>query len=272
MPLITVTCTMGTGGRRIAQKAAEALHLDVYDDAKFQEAAQRAGIPAADRANLDERPPGFWGYIWRQKPEAYINLMESLVYDLAKKGQGVIVGHAGQILLSDFNCALHVLIFAPEERRTQQLAEQHKMSPDNAGKLIRKADHDLQGFFHFAFQKSLHDISLYDLVINTAKTQEDAAAKLIVEAAQSDAISECSLQALQSMEGLALAKRVEAAILKTELSLTQVNVEVPTAGQVLLTGLVYSDVGKDTLLKAVKGVPGVKGVRSEISIVPVQHY
>jgi cytidylate kinase len=272
MPLITVTCTLGTGGRRIAQKAAEALKLDVYDDVKFQEAAQKAGISTADRANLDERPPGFWGYIWRHKPESYINLMESVVYDLAKKGQGVIIGHAGQILLSDFNCALHVLVFAPEESRIQRLADQHKMSIENAGKLIRKADHELRGFFHFAFQKDLHDSSLYDLVINTAKMQEDAAAEMIVAAANSDTIKECSLQALQSMEGLSLAKRVEAAILKTDLSLTHVNVEVPSAGLVLLTGLVYSDVGKDTLLKAVKSVPGVKKVRSQISIVPVQYY
>jgi len=263
---------MGSGGRIIAQKVAEGLGLEVFDDVKFQEAALQAGISPEDRANLDERAPGLWGHIWRQKSDMYINLMESVVYDLAKKGQGVIVGHAGQILLSEFNCALHVLIFAPEEARIQRLVDQHKMSRENAEKLLHKADHELQGFFQFAFHKTLDDISLYDLIVNTAKMKEDAAARLITEAVQSDTIKECTLQALQSMESLALAKRVEAAILKSELSLAHVSVEVPAAGQVLLTGLVYSDVGKDTLLKSVRGVQGVKDIRAEISVVPAQDY
>lgn len=266
MPLITLTSYMGAGGRSIAQKVAKGLRLEFFDETKFQEEALKTGISPEDRAHLEERPPGIWGYIWRQKPAMYIDLMESVVYELAKRGDAVIIGHAGQILLSDFECALHVLVCAPKERRIQRLVEKQGMSQEGAEKLIRKVDQEQEGFFHFAFHRDLNDPSLYDLVINTAKTKEEAAAHLIMEAAITDTIKECSLQAMTSMEKLALVKKVEAAILKNDLFLIQVHVEVPSPGVVQISGYTHSQEDKDKLLRVVKQVRGVIDLRADVTV------
>jgi cytidylate kinase len=272
MSLITVTCTMGTGGSRIAERVARGLGLDFYDDMKFEDEARKAGISPEDLAHLRESPPGFWGYIWRDEPDRYLDLMESVVYDLAQNGKAVIVGHAGQMLLKDFHCALHVMVCAPEEYRIDLLVNEHGLSRELAEKLIRNTDRAQQGFYRFAFHRDLHDPSLFDLILNTEKLKEDAAVEIIMKAASSDTIQECSRQALDSMEKLSLDKRIDAALLKHGLRLTRFHVEVPEKGVVRISGVGFSEDEREDVLSLVKQVPGVTKVQSEIVIVPRQQY
>lgn len=269
MPLITFTYYIGSGGRSIARKVAEALQLELYDETKFQEMAEQSGISKEDQPHLEEKAPGFWGHIWRQKPEMYVDLMESVVYSLAKKGHGLIMGHAAHMLLSDFDCALHVLVCSPMDRRIRMLMEKQGMSRESAEKMIRKTDHEQEGFFSFAFHKDMDDPSLYDLVINTGKSKEETAIHLIIEAATTDSIKECTTQSLVSMERLALGKRVEAAILKNGIFFNQVHVEVPNPGVVHLNGFTHSQEDKDRLLRAVKSVRGLVNLNADVTVLRV---
>jgi len=263
---------MGSGGSLIAEKVSQGLQLELYDDLRFNDAARNLGISPEEQANLHEKPPGFWGQIWTQKPDIYIDLMESVVYQLARGGHGVIIGHAGQVLLSDFSCALHVLILAPDMNRILRIMNEQGLSWKSAEKLIRKADHEKQGFFRFAFHKDLNDPSLYDLVLNTAKLDEDAAAQIIMEAARSGKVQECTHDALDAIERLGLAKRVEAVLLRDTLSLERFQVEVPQNGVVQISGLSYSEEDKEALLDAVKAVKGVQEVRADVAVVPRDSY
>ena len=38
--------------------------------------------------------------------------MDSIIFEVSRKGNGVIIGHGSQMLLQDFGCALHVRIQA----------------------------------------------------------------------------------------------------------------------------------------------------------------
>ena len=54
---------------------------------------------------FDQRVPGFWELIRSREPQVYLDIMEAAVYDIARKGDGVIIGHGSQMLLRDFDCA-----------------------------------------------------------------------------------------------------------------------------------------------------------------------
>jgi hypothetical protein len=130
-----------------------------------------------------------------------------------------------------------------------------------AEKIIHKNDRERRNFLQFAFHIEWNDSSLYDLIIKRA------AAKLIVEVAQSQEIKECSLAALESMERLSLSKKVEAAIIKNNFSPVDFQVDITEEGVAKITGWTHTKHEKDRLLKVVEGVPGVSEVKSNVFVV-----
>jgi hypothetical protein len=203
------------------------------------------------------------------RPEFYVDLLQAVVYEVAQRGQGVILGHGSQILLRDFQCALHVHIHASESFRIAHLMAQQGLSREPAAKLIHRSDSERKGFLRFAFHMDWNDPSLYDIIINRDKLGTDLAAKLILEAAQSQEIKDCSLTALETMERLALSRRVQAAILKSDFSTNVFHIDVLERSIVHITGFTHDRGEISRLLETVKGVPGVSEVRSEIAFVPL---
>jgi len=270
MSLITITSGIGSGGMTIAQLVSNELKLNLYDDQRLQQEAVDIGISSEEVKDFDQKAPGLFNRILSHKPQVYLDLMEALVYEVARRGHGIILGHGAQFLLRDFGCGLHVHIFSSEPSRIQRLMDQQGISRDAAEKIIHKSDSERKGFLQFAFHMDWNDPSLYDLIINQDKLGTDSAAQLIMDVAQSQQIKACSITALYAMERLSLLKKVEAAILKNKISSQGFHIDVPERGVVQITGSLNPLESESGLLEVVKGVPGVLEVRSEI-VVPELH-
>ena len=268
MALITITTGIGCEGMAIAQRVADSLKLELYDDQRLQEEARKIGVPPKALEDLDEKAPGLFSRLWSRKPEIYLDLMESVIYEVARRGEGVIMGHGAQLLLRDFGCALQVHIHASELTRIRNLMDQQGLSQEAATKIIHKSDSERRGFLQFAFHKDWDDPTLYDLSINRDKLSVDSAASLIMEVAQSQEIKECSLTALGAMESRSLSKKIEAALIRNDISLTEIHIEIPEKGIALIHGWTYTQQNRDRLLEVVKEVPGVSEVKSEVVVVP----
>jgi len=260
MSLITISYSMGTDGLRIARRIAEDLKLELFDDQRIQEMIVSLGIRAEDIKDLDEKEPGFFDRLLSRKPDIYLRFMDSAVYSVAQKGDGVIVGHGSQTLLQDFGCALHVLINNKTENRIKNLIEQEGMKREAAEKVIRKSDSTLKGFFRFAYQRDWDDPTIYDMVINTEKMGSETAARLIIEAARSEEMKACSLTAIESMKRLSLAKKIEAELIKNNIYVDNLNIEVLENGVVNITGTALTAERKNRVLRIVKGMPEVSDV------------
>lgn len=268
MPLITISRSIGSGGEAIAAKVAEAMNLELYDDLKLQHTAINMGIPSEDLKSLDEKAPGFFDRLLSRKPEAYLNIMESVVYKVAQEGKGIIIGHGSQLLLRDFGCAFHVYIHSTGPSRIRYTMETKGMSRNAAEKLITQTDQRQRGFFRYAFRKDWDDPSLYDLIINTEKLGIENAVKLIVDTAGSDTLQECSLGAVEAMEALSLKKRVDAAILETDINPYLLHIEVQDKNVVYLSGTTHSQEEKNHLVGVVRKVSGVSDVKADVGIMP----
>jgi cytidylate kinase len=269
MSLITMSMSMGSGGTEIARRTAEKLNIEFYDDQRLQQEAVNMGIRADELKGLDEKAPGLFDRLWGSKPELYLDLMESVVYEVAGRGEGVILGHGSQLLLRDFGCALHVLIHASQLSRLERIMDVHGVSREVAEKLMEKNDHEREGFLRYAFHMDANDSSLYDLVINTEKMGMDGAEALIMEAARSQKIKECSLSALESMERLSLGKRVQAEFLRDHFDLRLLHLEVADKGIVYIRGLTRSEDMAQRLVDVARSVPGVNDVQSEVVVMPI---
>lgn len=264
MPLITISRGVGCGGMVIAKIAADALAVELFDDHKLQQEAISMGIRPDEVKELKGKSPGFFDRLMSTKPQAYLNYMEALIYEVAKRGEGIIIGHGSQMLLRDFECALHVHIYASEKTRIDNLIQQRGLNKETARKLIRKGDHEQRSFMRYAFHMDWNDPSLYDLIINTEQIGLDLAAKLIVEVARSEQMRECSHTAAEAMEKLGLEKKIRATLLDRGFNLSTLFFEVPEKGTVEIRGFVDTRKEQEAIPRILKTVSGVSEVRANI--------
>ena len=265
MPLITISRGIGCGGMVIARLVAEELQVPLFDDRKLQQEAIGMGIRPEDVKELEEKSPGFFDHLMNHKPEIYLNYMEALIYEVAKRGEGVIIGHGSQMLLRDFECALHVHIFAGLKSRIENLITQQGLNEDTARRLIKKADHEQKGFLRYAFKMDWQDPSLYDLIINTEQIGLDMAVKIIVETARSGQMKSCSLTAMEAMEKLGLEKKIRATLLDRGFTLSMLFFDIPAKSTVEIHGFVLSNEEKEEIPRIIRAIPGVSEVQDNIS-------
>jgi len=260
MPLITLTASIGCGATSVSRKVADRLKIELYDDELLQKEALDMGYSSGDLKGFDEKAPGLFDRLLRRKPEVYNELMAAVIYEVAHRGEGIIIGHGANFFLQDFSCALHLRMRAPKEFRIARLVDQLKITPNTALRMIENRDNELKAFLSFSFKIDWNDFSLYDLVINIEKLSIDAAAEMIINLAKTESIQQCSLTALESMEKLSLLRRVEAAVMKDNINPQELVIEVPEPGVVRLSGLISpmrTVTGVTELIKSVQGVQKV---------------
>jgi cytidylate kinase len=108
MSLITVTTSIGCGAMSVSQKVADDLNIEIYDDERLQQEALNMGYSSEDLKGFDEKAPGLFDRLFRRQPELYDELMAAVIYEVAHRDQGIIIGHGATYFLKDFSCALHL--------------------------------------------------------------------------------------------------------------------------------------------------------------------
>jgi cytidylate kinase len=259
---------MGSGGTMISRQVAEGLQLELYDDNKLQQEAVNVEIRSEKLKRLDEKAPNFLDRIQSHKPELYLDIMESVIYEVAQRGQGVIIGHGSQMLLREFGCALHVLIYAPESSRVLHMMDQYELSQRAAKEVILKSDHEKAGFLRYALHIDWNDPSLYDLIINTEKLGTGEAARLIICAAKSQGLRDYGETAMVAMGRLSLKKKIEGEFHRENFNLNVLNIEVPETGLAHVGGWIDTEGDKRRLMMILKQIPGIAHAEVKLSVLP----
>jgi cytidylate kinase len=95
-------------------------------------------------------------------PEVYLDVLQRVVYQVSRDNNGVIVGHGSQVLLRDFECALHIRIITPAEKRVRYFIEEKGFEKEQARKIVSTKDEEARDFFRYAFKMDINDPLLYD--------------------------------------------------------------------------------------------------------------
>src|SRR5881296_1804152 len=130
--IITITRQYGSGGSAVAKRAADALGWTLIDNEFVEEVARRAGLPAEEVAQREERAPGLLERLARtlavSSPELFISsataprveqdeativkMTERVIAEAAAHGRIVLVGRGAQAVLAQRPDALHVYVVA----------------------------------------------------------------------------------------------------------------------------------------------------------------
>ena len=266
MPLITITDSFGTSGKEVARIVADESGVAFFDDRRLQAIVMETGKLAGIEYSFDQLAPGFWERMLRREPQVYLETMEAAVYDIARKGEGVIIGHGSQMLLRDFACAFHVRLLSDSRTRAENLVVDHQMNLHTAENLIEKSDRNQKGFFRYAFNIDLDLPALYDLVINMGKLKTRTVAELILGAVQSQDIQACDLDALSTMKRLALERKIHAELLDNNIDISTLTITVPEIGTAEITGMAASREEKERIPGIVNNMNDVSQLNIDLSV------
>lgn len=181
MSAITISRQLGSLGEEVALAVADRLGYRVVVRELITQAARRAGRPELALATIDDL--GLLGLKpSEQDRRAYQEAVRQVMHELAEAGGVIIVGRAGQVILSDLPQVLHVKIIAPAELRAERLAESQGISLAHAREQVKTSDRTRKEYLQRYYRVRWDDPQLYDVIINTARMSPDEAACLVCQA------------------------------------------------------------------------------------------
>src|SRR4051794_24491516 len=98
MAVITISREMGTGAYAVATEVARRLKYMLVDGARIAELAAQYGLTDEILRRVDEKPPSYHTAEDRLQA-AYLNTIELILLDCARKGNVVIYGRGAQDLM-----------------------------------------------------------------------------------------------------------------------------------------------------------------------------
>jgi cytidylate kinase len=267
MAIITISRQIGSLGSYIANALAEELTLNLLNKESLEVMLCEHGMVEKQVNHYDEKKPKFWETLSPDK-DRYLHCLKTAIYEFARKGNCIIIGRGGQVLLGDLPGVLHVRIIAPTEVRIDRIKERFSCDARHAEKLIRQSDHDRSGFYKSFFHVDWDSPSLYDLVINTHFLSLEAAAELIKDGLRFTETPERQQETLSKLADLCLGQEIITTILYKEEIPVQFLEATVEDGVVTLKG---SAVGVEDIRRCeivARQVPGVQQVLNEIGFLP----
>jgi cytidylate kinase len=203
--LITISRQYGAGGSEVARQVAAALGWQVLDNELIEEVARRAGVPAEQVAEKEERAPSFverlartlaastpellprpvpGGTLPKLQERDLVRLTESVVEEAAAKGRLVLVGRAAPVVLARERESLHVKLVAPKPFRIQAAAARLGVDPRQASEIVEDSDSSRARYHRQYYGRDWNDPINYHLVLNTGALGLDGATAVIVARAR----------------------------------------------------------------------------------------
>jgi cytidylate kinase len=183
MAIITIARQLGSLGNDIAANVAQHLNYTLVDQLKLQEAAEAYGMLKSELEEVHERRPTLVTRYLTMRHRAYLDMIQTIIYQYAGADDVVILARGATVLLSDLPSALHVNIFAPFERRVEVVMAREGITRSLAEQIVRQNDQDRAGYMRYLFDHDWMDPLLYDVMVNTNVITREHACRLIVEAA-----------------------------------------------------------------------------------------
>lgn len=203
-PLVTITRQYASGGSDVALLAAQELGWALIDNEFVEEVARRAGLPADEVAQREERAPGLLERLARTlavaSPEMFITtagvprveedestlvkVTERVIREAAALGRAVLVGRGAQAVLAQRDSALHVYVVAPKPWRVKLAVERLGVDPARAERVVDEIDQQRDHYVKTYYGRARQDLGNYDVVLNTERLGVDGAAALLVAEVQ----------------------------------------------------------------------------------------
>lgn len=270
MSIITLSHEAFGAGRAVAERVAALLHYRCISREVLIKASERYGIAEAKLFEiLEEKPHHRWAH-WLESRGVYRIALQAALCELAQEGNIVYHGRAGQEFFPGIRHVLNVFVDTPTESRIQQVMARKGLEEEAAKKYLDDIDRIRARRIRELFKIDWRDPTRYDMVINTAKTTVETAARIIAEISQREEFRPTA-DSLQAMQDLTINARVKALLIAPSLHISNLEVETH-GGEVHVGGVVLAEAVKEIAVDKIRKVPGVSRVKTSLVITEPEHY
>ena len=183
--IITISREFGTGARLIGREVAALLNYGYYDRALIEMAAERTGLSEEFIERTEEKASN--SFLFNLATAAYLAsdvtaeytvpvndqafmIQSDVIRDIARTGNGVIVGRCADYVLRDHPQLLRVFIYADKEDRINRIVNEYGQDAKNAESVLTKIDKGRANYHKFYTGTNWRSMDNYDLCINTSRT------------------------------------------------------------------------------------------------------
>ncbi len=217
MPVITISNQFGAGGPEIGRELARRMGLDYLDkeilhrvalevnvsheevqefeeeyhskfrsffstifdlDALKKKARVTEEILSSEYDERDTIPFHYQVDGWIDS-DIYKQMVRKVITALGERGNVVIKGRGGQVILKDNPHTLHVRVVAELDDRVRWTAKRRNMGLDEARSFVQKLDARSHDYLRFYFDVDPDQPTLYHLVLNTSRIPQERCVDLL---------------------------------------------------------------------------------------------
>lgn len=208
MAIVTLTRQSGSFGDEIGMLIARRLGYTFFDKHEIERRIIAKGLPKEEFIKYDERKPTFLARYAKNR-DRYLNFLSSVVLEIAKEGNCVIIGRGAFLFLRDVPNHIALRFVAPFEERIKHMMELKNIETEKTAQLLlEKSDKRKVAFYKSCFK---YDLNSYDFIhasINTGMTHPDMVAEMVVAGINNNITPEIEEAGKQRVSELILAQEM----------------------------------------------------------------
>ncbi len=267
MAVITISRQVAAHGDEIAQALAKKINYKFVDRKQIEARIVELGFPADKLPKYDERKPGFFASLVKERDE-YLNYLQFAVLEAASQGNVILIGRGAFIILQELSNLLSLRFVAREEVRLERLKEEFNWTDKQAQSRINESDANRLGFHKSFFNLVNEEPEHFHMVLNTGLLSIDESVNVIESLLKSlitskkEALGKVQIERL--LEGQRLVNRL---LFDSKLNINFLRAVVKGDNTVVLHGVADSQVLVERAVNtAAKLLPSCK-IESAISVV-----
>ena len=171
--VITIGRQFGSGGRIVAQRVAETLHIPFYDKAVIDLAAKETGLSEEFIRQAEQKKTSSFLYNLYMSTQNLpvtdqVFIAESeVIRKVAAVGPCVIVGRCADYVLRNQEGVLNLFIHAPLDERIFRAKEEYKVDAPDVKAYVLKQDKNRAAFYEHFSDRAWGKAENYHLAINS---------------------------------------------------------------------------------------------------------
>lgn len=195
--VITISRQLGSGGREIGRKVAEALKIRFVDREIITKAAEELSVLETELDMRDERLLSFWQSFFQFNsltmdapifPDSRITttgelfkIQSNIIEHVAAEQSAVIMGRCGYYILRNEPARVSVYLHANADFRTSRIADRLNVDEKEARRMLEKTDKERTLYIETFTGNKWSDAHNFDLSIDTGRTGIDKSVELILQ-------------------------------------------------------------------------------------------
>ncbi len=184
--IITLSREYGSGGRYVGKLIADKLGIKFYDKDFIIKLAEETGLSEEYIENNEQKRDILStldnGYYFGLNNSDELFLKESeLIKEISNKESCVIIGRCADFILRDKPNVVRVFIYSDMENKIKRATTYYGLNKENAEKEIRRIDKLRANHYKYYTEKEWHNLSNYDICINSDILGVENVAEMICE-------------------------------------------------------------------------------------------